>query len=65
VHSVVEMTDVEELEFLDLWLTGISQSMRDLSAAVQQFYEKLRREAELTDRRICPVAGQAISGKQA
>jgi hypothetical protein len=65
VRSVAGMTDVEELEFLDLWLIDIGQSMRDLSTAVQQFYEKLHREAELTDRRICRVAGQEISGKQA
>jgi hypothetical protein len=43
------MTDVEELEFLGVWMIDIGQSMRDLSAALQQCYEKLRREAKLAD----------------
>jgi hypothetical protein len=42
------MTDAEELKFVGLWLIDIGQSMRDLSAAFQQFCEKLRRQAELT-----------------
>ena len=41
------MTDAEELNFVGLWLIDIGQSMRDLSAAFQQFCEKLRRETEL------------------
>jgi hypothetical protein len=41
------MTDAEELKFVGLCLIDIGQSMRDLSAAFQQFCEKLRREAEL------------------
>ena len=41
------MTDAEELNFVGLWLIDIGQSMRDLSAAFQQFCEKLPRETEL------------------
>jgi hypothetical protein len=41
------MTDAEELKFVGLWLIDIGQSMRDLSAAFQQFCEKPRRETEL------------------
>jgi len=41
--SVAGMTDAEELEFLGLWLIDIGKSMRDLSAAVQQCYERLFR----------------------
>jgi hypothetical protein len=43
------MTNAEELEFLGLWLIDIGHSMRDLSADVQQFCERLRRETELAD----------------
>jgi hypothetical protein len=42
------MTNAEELKFVGLWLIDIGQSMHDLSAAFQQFCEKLRRETELT-----------------
>jgi len=48
-RRVANMTDAEELESLDVWLIDIGQSMRELSAAVQQFYEKLSRKPELTD----------------
>ena len=56
------MTDAEELKFVGLWLIDIGQSMRDLSAALQQFCDQLRRETELAhDHRR--VARLEISGK--
>jgi hypothetical protein len=43
------MTDVEKLNFLNHWLTDVGQTMRELSAAVERLYDRVKRETGACD----------------